>query len=118
MEERPYQKLVVWKEAHALCLEVYAATKSFPPEEKYGLTIQMRRASYSIPMNIAEGNGRCSKNDRAHFLEIAYASVEELHYQCPLAHDLHYLSSEKLSQLHDKIQRTGYLLFKLRDSLR
>jgi len=117
MNERPYQKLIVWKEAHSLCLQVYAITKSFPSDEKFALTKQMQRASYSVPMNIAEGNAKHSKKDHAHFLEIANGSLDELHYQCILAHDLGYLATDSLEKINDSIQRVGFLLHKLRSSL-
>lgn len=56
MHQRPYQKLIVWKEAHKLAIQIYRITAHFPPEEKFGMMSQMRRAGASIPLNIAEGN--------------------------------------------------------------
>ena len=117
MRERPYQKLIVWKEAHALCREIYAMTANFPQREIYALADQMRRSSYSVPMNIAEGNARKSNKDQAHFLEISISSHEELHYQCLLSRDLDYIHDEQLEQTDNHIQRVGYLLHKLRSSL-
>jgi four helix bundle protein len=96
---------------------IYKLTKKFPPEERFGLTNQMRRSAYSISTNIAEGNGRKTAKDRSHFLSIATGSVEELHYQCILARDLGYLTKEECEELHDCIQRTGYLIYKLQRSL-
>lgn len=72
MQERPYQKLTVWKEAHQLCKLVYDCTRLFPPEEKFGLVSQMRRAAYGIPMNITEGNGRRSRKEKVRFIDIAH----------------------------------------------
>lgn len=117
MNLRPYQTLIVWKEAHALCLRIYELTKAFPSEEKYGLTSQMRRSAYSIPTNIAEGNGRKTKADKSHFLAISTGSIEELHYQCILTHDLGYINNVIRDDLHDRIQRIGYLIHKLQQSL-
>jgi four helix bundle protein len=117
MRQRPYEKLIVWKEAHLLCVRIYGATASFPSEERFGLTNQMRRSSYSVPMNIAEGNARRSKKDMARFIAIAIGSLKELHYQCCLACDLQYFSQVMLVQMDDHIQRIGYLLQKLRSSL-
>lgn len=77
----------------------------------------MRRSAYSVPTNIAEGNGRKTIPDKRHFLDIATGSIEELHYQCILARDLHYITAEVCIELHDRIQRTGYLIHKLRLSL-
>ncbi|MEK7137077.1 MAG: four helix bundle protein [Patescibacteria group bacterium] len=117
MNKRPYQNLIAWKEAHQLCLRVYSLTGEFPSEEKFGLTSQMRRSSYGVPTNIAEGNGRKTKRDRSHFLDIATGSIEELHYQYVLSHDLGYLTTQECEELHDRIQRTGYLIHKLQQSL-
>ncbi|MFA6523472.1 MAG: four helix bundle protein [Candidatus Peribacteraceae bacterium] len=117
MQERPYQKLIVWKEAHQLCKIVYELTKTFPAEEKFGLVSQMRRAAYGIPMNLAEGNGRRSKKEKLRYIDIATASLEELHYQIVLALDLSYIAATADEQLNSSIQRIGYLLVKLRSSL-
>lgn len=81
MSERPYQKLIVWKEADALCLFTYQVTKDFPQEEKFALVQQMRRSSYGIPMCIVEGSARSTAKDRKHFMIMAIGSLEELHYQ-------------------------------------
>lgn len=117
MRERPYQKLIVWKEAHKLCLWIYQTTREFPPEEKFGLTSQMRRSAASIPTNIAEGNAKRSHKEQSYFLETSVASLEELHYQCLLAQALKYITPQEFAQVDDYIQRTGYLIGKLRSSL-
>jgi len=75
---RNYQKLDVWKTSMILVKEVYNVTKNFPKEELYGLTSQAKRASVSIPSNIAEGMGRQYKKDTIHFLHIARGSIYEL----------------------------------------
>ena len=75
-----YRKLVVWEKAHKLVLEVYRVTMTFPKEELFGLTSQIRRASASIPANIAEGSGRGSDAEMARFLHIALGSASELEY--------------------------------------
>lgn len=77
---RDFKKLNVWQKAHALTVHVYKATYDFPREELYGLTSQIRRASVSIPANIAEGCGRGSEADFCHFLQIAFGSASELEY--------------------------------------
>jgi four helix bundle protein len=117
MHQRPYEKLIVWQEAHNLCLWIYEVTRSFPAQEKYRLVGQMCRSAYSIPTIIAEGNARRSKRDKAHFLETALASLEELHYQCILSRDLQYLTPERFVEADDHLQRVSYLLTKLRTSL-
>jgi four helix bundle protein len=85
--------LKVWARAHQLTLAVYGVTKAFPKEESYGLTSQMRRASASIPANIAEGCGRGSSAELARFLQISIGSASELEYHLLLARDLAMLAS-------------------------
>jgi|TARA_Y100000310_G_C20224234_1_gene597152 four helix bundle protein len=114
--ERPYEKLVAWKEAHALCLWSYGVTSAFPKKEMFGLTSQMRRSAYSVPMNIVEGNARRSKGDKRRFYEIALGSLEELHYQIRLARDLNYLPKESLEKAGKQIHRVSYLITKLRNA--
>ena len=115
--QRQHEKLVVWQEAHKLCIAIYAMTKSLPQDEKFGLISQMRRAAYSVPMNLAEGNARHSQKEKVHFFDIANASLEELHYQATLALDLKYISAALFKNIDDHIQRIGFLFFKLRSSL-
>ena len=117
MSERMYQKLIVWKEAHSLCLTIYKITKDFPADEKFSLVSQMRRSAYGVPMNIAEGNARRTHKEKLRFVDIAIASLEELHYQCILSKDLGYIEEGTLKKLDDQIMRTGYLLEQLRKSL-
>ena len=88
---RDFKKLRVWQLAHALTLAIYHDTKSFPPNERYGLVAQLRRASASIASNIAEGAGRRSPAEYSRFLDIALASGNEVEYQLLLARDLGYL---------------------------
>ena len=85
-----YKKLNVWSKSHTL--ELYTLTKSFPKEELYGLTNQLRRAGTSIPANIAEGCGRHSKNDTTHFFQIALGSIHEVGYYILLSKDLNYIT--------------------------
>jgi len=73
-----FEKLTVWQSARRLCVDVYSATQTFPKDELFGLTGQLRRAAVSIAANIAEGSGRNSDPDFAHFLEMAYGSAMEL----------------------------------------
>jgi four helix bundle protein len=117
MRERPYEKLIVWQEAHELCKWIYATTKQFPHDERFAMVSQMRRSSYGIPMNLAEGNGRRSLKERSRFIDIAIGSLEELHYQCLLAHELLYLKDGQREEVDAKIQKVGFLLMRLRQSL-
>ncbi|MBI2524040.1 four helix bundle protein [Candidatus Peregrinibacteria bacterium] len=113
---RPYQKLVVWREAHVVCLHIYKLTKNFPPDEKFGLVSQMRRAAASTPTNIAEGSTKHSPRERAHFYEIAATSLEELHYELLLSKDLAYISEQEFDTLDVSIRKISYLLFKIKSS--
>ncbi len=114
MHERPYQRLIVWQEAHRLCLEIYNLVPCFPGHERYCLAQQMRKSAYSVPTNIAEGNTRRTAKDKLNFVTIALASLEELHYQLLLARDLSYITKEKFLELEVQIQKTGYLLTRFR----
>lgn len=91
MESFYFEELVVWKKAMELVRLVYQAAKTFPADERFALTDQLRRAVVSIPSNIAEGNGRGSNKDYAHFLSIARGSLYETMTQLRIAKDLGYL---------------------------
>jgi len=92
--------LKVWETAHALVLEVYKATQTFPKQEVYALTNQIQRAAVSIPANIAEGCGKDSDAELKRFLLIAMGSASELEYLLLLAHDLAYLLDAPYQNLH------------------
>jgi four helix bundle protein len=99
---RDYTKIQAWRLADDLTVAIYEATKSFPREEIYGLTSQLRRAGYSVPANIVEGATRESKRDYLHFLHIARGSLSESQYFIHLAHRLGYLSAADGARLHEK----------------
>jgi len=96
---RDFHNLKVWKKAHELTIAVYAVTRSFPSEELYGLTSQMRRSSASIPTNIAEGCGREGNAELSRFLSMAAGSASELEYQPFLARDLGFLGAAEYRKL-------------------
>lgn len=99
MERQPaqaFEDLIVWQKAHAFVLGVYKASRSFPREETYGLTAQLRRAAISVPANIAEGFKRRGRPDKARHMNIAQGSLEEARYYLRLAEDLGYGSDEAL----------------------
>jgi len=103
-----FRKLKVWEKAHGVTLDVYRATVTFPREEMYGLTSQLRRAAASIGANIAEGCGRRTDGEMCRFLQIARGSASELEYHILLARDLQFLDEEefqKLSAHADELQR-------------
>ena len=112
-----YQELAVWNKSHQLVLSVYAVTKSFPPEELYGLTSQIRRAALSIPTNIAEGSGRGGDKEFARFCQISYGSVNELEYHFLVARDLAYFDSTTYEQLQQALVEIRRMLAKLIASL-
>ncbi len=90
-----FTDLIVWQEAHQFVLMVYDITKTYPSEEKYGLVSQMRRASVSVPANIAEGFKRQGIQDKIRFYNIAEGSLEEVKYFLILSKDLNYISSSE-----------------------
>ncbi|MBL7032258.1 MAG: four helix bundle protein [Nitrospira sp.] len=91
---KDFKELKVWEKAHTLTKKVYKTTLRFPKEELYGLTSQIRRASVSIPNNIAEGCGRRSDTELARFLDISMGSASELEYLILLTKDLDMLSQK------------------------
>lgn len=97
---RNYTKIEAWRLADDLTVYIYEKTKAFPREELYGLTSQLRRASYSVPANIAEGSSRESKRDYLHFLHIARGSLSESQYFIHLACRLGYLTEAEKTKLH------------------
>lgn len=107
---RNYRELKVWQKAHELTLAVYKATTKFPREEIYGLTSQIRRASSSIPANLAEGCGRNGDTEFARFCRIAFGSASEVHYHLLLARDLQFLKPEEHHNLTSKTDETQRML--------
>src|SRR5262249_31589591 len=85
---KDFHELKIWQRSHKLTLSIYQATRSFPKDELYGLTSQIRRCSASIPANIAEGCGRNGDVELARFFQIALGSASELEYHLLLAFDL------------------------------
>ena len=108
-----YKKLKVWELSHELTLVVYQKTSVFPKEELFGLISQLRRASSSIPTNIAEGCGRFSQKELSQFLNISLGSANETSYLLFLAKDLSYISVEDFQDLENKIEQIKAMLIKL-----
>jgi four helix bundle protein len=113
-----FRNLRVWQRAHEVTLEVYAETRSFPKEERYRLTNQLRRAAASVPANIAEGCGRNGDAELARFLTIAKGSASELDYLLLLAHDLGYLKTSRYEQFADEVHAISRMLANFVDRLR
>ena len=100
-----FTDLTVWKKAHSFVLSVYRLSTDFPKSEIYGLTSQLRRASVSIPANIAEGFKRRSSAEKVRFMNIAQGSLEECRYYLILTNDLEYANTEGLSLQLDEVGR-------------
>ncbi|NOZ67657.1 MAG: four helix bundle protein [Deferribacteres bacterium] len=112
------EDLDVFKLSHELAIRIYKTTGRFPDAEKFGLTSQMRRASASIPANLAEGGHRFSKNEYKHFISIARGSVGEIKYQLLLSRDLGYIKKSSYSELRESYDRVSMMLTKLHSSLK
>jgi four helix bundle protein len=105
------KELKIWNKAMDLAVNVYKATSAFPSDERFGLTSQSRRAAVSIPSNIAEGAGRNSKKEFAHFLGIANGSSFELQTQLVISNKLNLIDSDLLNELLnqiDELQKMSY----------
>jgi four helix bundle protein len=100
---RDFRTLLAWQRSHAFALGVYKLTASFPREEMYGLTSQIRRSATSVPANIAEGCGSDGGLDLARFLQIAMRSASELQYQLILARDLQYVRHDAHAELEREL---------------
>ncbi len=112
-----YRDLVVWQKSMALAKSIYYETRSFPREELYGLSSQMRRAAVSVPCNIAQGQGRTSKREFKQFLAISRGSVLELETEVQIAADLGLLNTEFARQLIVKTEELLRMLNGLMKSL-
>jgi len=111
------EDLDVFKLSHSLALEIFEITKAFPEEEKFGLISQMRRAAYSIPMNLMEGAHRLGSKEYRQFVGIAKGSAGEIKYQLLLVKDLKYIPEDKYSILLPEYERVSQMLTKLAKSL-
>ncbi len=110
---RNFKDLIVWKKAHENALIIYELTKSFPKEEQYGITSQLRRASVSIPTNIAEGSGKFTQKDFANFLQISLGSSHETEYLILLSFDLKYINEYDYKNLNQSINEVKAMLISL-----
>lgn len=110
-----YRKIKVWERSHKITLKIYNITRSYPKDELYGITSQLRRSSSSICANIAEGANRTSNKDYVRFLRIAFGSASETQYFLELSKDLIYIDQEtwyKLEKDINEIQKMLYGLIK------
>jgi four helix bundle protein len=102
---KSFKELIVWQKAHQLVLNVYRATKSFPREEIYGLTSQLRRSSVSVAANIAEGFKKKGTADKLKYMNTAQGSLSETDYHLLLANDLEYFDTVNLLKDVDEVGR-------------
>jgi four helix bundle protein len=115
--EKPHKRLDVWQAAMKSTTMIYQLTNKFPEEEKFGLVSQMRRASISIPCNIAEGAARQGKKEFKNFLSMAQGSLSELDTQLELAILLGYIGTGDLPEIEDQLLRIDKMLSGLIRSL-
>ena len=113
--KQDFRQLIVWQKAMTLVTDIYRATQTFPGDERFGLTSQLRRAAVSIPSNIAEGQGRLTLGEFRQFLGHAKGSLCEVETQLLIAQNLGYLSDPRL--LVDNLHEVARLLNGLMNSL-
>jgi four helix bundle protein len=112
-----HENLLAWRLAVDLAVDVVQVTRSFPPEERFGLAAQMRRAAYSVPCNIAEGNGPSTRRAFAHCVAIARGSLNELRTQLVIASRCGWITDDVHVRLRQQAIRTSQLLNALYRSL-
>ena len=110
-----YKDLEAYKESKTLVKMIYGLLRGFPREEQYTLCDQLRRAVISVPSNLAEGSGRTSAKDQAHFLEMAFGSLMEMDCQVDIAHDLGYVAQDELDKVCIQVSKVVALLSGLRN---
>ncbi|SMP13059.1 four helix bundle protein [Chryseobacterium profundimaris] len=111
---KPHRNLKAWSDSILLIKDLYFITRSFPKEELFGITSQMRRAALSIPLNVAEGAARASKKEFVRFLDIAIGSIAELDTLFFISLELEFLSDEDFNLLNGKLDLIGKLVYGLK----
>ncbi len=113
-----FEKLIFWKKSIELAKKVYLATTEISSDEKYGLISQIKRASVSIPSNIAEGSGRNSNKEFSHFLAISLGSAFELQTQLILMKELNMLNYEKVDELINDLVEIQKMIYSFKNNLK
>lgn len=108
-----FKKLRVWQLSREFVSDIYKLTSNFPSHELHSMTNQLRRASYSIPSNIAEGCGKESQKEFKRYLNIAQGSIKEIECFLILSKDLNYISEEQFKKINEKLEIIGKMLWKL-----
>lgn len=111
-----FEKLIVWQKAKELSVDLYRETRTFPKEERFGLTNQIRRAGISVPSNLAEGSARQTSRDKAHFTTMSFSSLMETTNHLIIAKDLEMLQDSTYLHLRTKIEEVGRMLTALRSA--
>ena len=112
-----FKNLTVWQRSIDLTTEIYSMTRSFPSDERFGLTGQIRRAVVSVPSNIAEGAGRKSNKEFKHFLSISTGSIFELETQIIVAHRLNLIDELIMNEISFRIMEIQKMLYGLEKSI-
>jgi len=113
-----FKDLEIWRLSRRFCSDIYETTTSFPETEKFGITNQLRRASVSVPSNIAEGCSRKSKNDFSRFLEIAIGSMYEIETQLLISNDLNFIQKNDLNYLLQNLDSIIKMTSKFKSTLK
>ena len=108
---KSYQDLIVWQKSVLLVTDIYALTKNFPQDERFGITSQLNRAAVSVPTNIAEGWGRETSKNYLQFLRISRGSVMEVQTLLIISKNLNYISEEKFDILRNKTEEVGKIMW-------
>ena len=112
---KDYKDLEIYQKGYNLTLELYRITKKYPKEEQYEMVSQIRRAAYSIPLNISEGWGRKSKLEFKRFLKMSLGSCNELQVLIELSKDLKYISEQEYEEIKNKAEILGKQIYKLEE---
>ena len=110
---KPHKKLNSWIKSFEFVTEIYLVTRQFPAEEKFGITSQIRRASVSVPVNIAKGAARKGLKEFIHFLHISLGSLSELDTLILLSKELNFITDKNFEQLIEKLDVIGKLIYGL-----
>jgi four helix bundle protein len=113
-----FKELQIWKRSRLFCSKIYEVTHKFPESEKFGLTNQLRRASVSIPSNIAEGSSRISNKDFARFLQISIGSAYEIETQLLIAFDLKFISKDEITLILTELGEIIKMISKFKSTLK
>ena len=112
-----FKELQIWKRSRLFCSKIYNITSKFPDSEKFGLTNQLRRASVSIPSNIAEGSSRNSNKDFARFLQISIGSAYEIETQLLISSDLKFIKDKELKSSLSELDEIIKMISKFKTTL-